>query len=83
MMATQYVLETVPTCVLCGEASSRLLLEIPPHSHRACTACGLVRLSPRVAASDLKRFYGESYRDVYGGNSVLARLVMGRKRHAA
>ena len=83
MMATQYALETVPTCALCGEASSRLLFEVPPYGYRACTTCGLLRLSPRVAASDLERFYGESYRDVYDGNSVLARLVMGRKRHAA
>jgi len=71
MMATQFALETVPTCVLCGEPSSRLLFEIPPYGYRACAACGLLRLSPRVAASDLKRFYDESYRDVYEGNSVL------------
>jgi hypothetical protein len=83
MMTTQFALETVSTCVLCGEPSSRLLFEVPPYGYRACAACGLLRLSPRVAASDLERFYGESYRDVYGGNSVLARLVMGRKRHAA
>ena len=70
MMATQFALETVPTCVLCGEPSSRLLFEVPPYGYRACTACGLVRLSPRVAASDLKRFYDESYRDVYEGNHV-------------
>jgi len=70
MMATQYALETVPTCVLCGEASSRLLFEIPPYGYRACAACGLLRLSPRVAASDLKRFYDETHRDVYKGNHV-------------
>ena len=69
-MVTQFALETVPNCVLCGEASSRLLFEIPPYGYRACTACGLVRLSQRVAASDLERFYGETYRDVYDGNSV-------------
>ncbi len=70
MMATEFALETVPTCVLCDEASSRLLFEIPPYGYRACMACGLVRLSPRVAGSDLERFYRESYRDVYDGTSV-------------
>jgi hypothetical protein len=69
-MATQFALETVPTCVLCGEPSSRLLFEVPPYGYRACTTCGLLRLSPRVAASDLERLYDESYRDVYEGNSV-------------
>ena len=69
-MATQFALETVPTCVLCGEASSRVLFEILPFGYRACVACGLLRLSPRVAASDLERFYRESYRDVYEGTSV-------------
>jgi len=69
-MATQFALETVPTCALCGEPSSRLLFEIPPYGYRACAACGLLRLSPRVAASDLKRFYDETYRDAYDGNHV-------------
>src|SRR4030042_1252954 len=70
MMVTQFAIETVPTCVLCGEASSRFVFEIPPYGYRACTACGLVRLSPRVAAGDLESFYSERYRDVYDGNGI-------------
>jgi len=70
MTETQFALEAVPTCLLCGGGSSRLLFEVAPYGYRACAACGLVRLSPRVAAGDLESFYRETYQDVYEGTSV-------------
>ncbi len=57
--------EPVPTCVLCGSARSRRLFRQPPYGYVACRECGLVRLSPRVAARDLASFYDALYREPY------------------
>jgi SAM-dependent methyltransferase len=55
--ATAYDLECVSQCVLCGDASARPLFKIPPYGYEACRACGLTRLSPRVAQRELGRLY--------------------------
>lgn len=57
--------EPVPTCVLCGSERSRRLFRLPPYGYVACRECGLVRLSPRVAARDLSSFYDALYREPY------------------
>ena len=67
-LSPPYSLQDAPNCVLCGETSARQLFDIPPYGYRACSACGLTRLSPRIAEADLQRYYEDSYEDVYQGN---------------
>jgi 2-polyprenyl-3-methyl-5-hydroxy-6-metoxy-1,4-benzoquinol methylase len=57
--------EPVPTCVLCGSARSKRLFQLPPFGYVACSRCGLVRLSPRVASRNLASFYDGLYREPY------------------
>ncbi len=67
-LSAPYSLREAPNCVLCGETSARHLFDIPPYGYRVCSACGLTRLSPRIAEADLQRYYEESYGDVYQGD---------------
>ena len=43
-----------------------------------CLRCGLVYVNPRMNADELKYFYAEDYRKIYGG----ARSLESEKRHA-
>lgn len=69
-MKQPYALETLSECPLCHSDGSRSLFEISPYGYRICNRCDLVWLSPRIASSDLDRFYNEEYREVYAGNLV-------------
>lgn len=59
--------ETVDQCFLCSNARSRRIYTHAPFAFVRCAGCGLVRLSPRVAATHLARFYEEVDR-IYGEN---------------
>jgi SAM-dependent methyltransferase len=58
----------VDACWACGSTALEDTGEgFPPH-HRRCTSCGLT-FSPERSAVDLKKLYGDSYYEIYGGTS--------------
>jgi SAM-dependent methyltransferase len=66
----QYHLEKVPDCPLCGSSEATSLASHDrfglPVGVVLCRSCGLVRSTPRLAASDLPAFYEEDYHGLHG-----------------
>lgn len=54
---------------LCGETGGRVLTDVDryglPYRKVLCTACGLLRVTPRWTASRYERFYRDDYRNLY------------------
>lgn len=65
-----YHMELVRTC-LCGETKALAIAEKDrfgiPVGIVACSSCGLVRTSPRLAADDLLAFYNDDYHGLHMG----------------
>jgi 2-polyprenyl-3-methyl-5-hydroxy-6-metoxy-1,4-benzoquinol methylase len=63
--------QDVSHCPFCGGTESRLFdrreFRKQPVTNRICAACGLVFQSPRLAESELERFYESDYRRLYQG----------------
>jgi len=67
MSPAGYALETAARCVLCGASDASLLFKVDDYGYWSCRTCHLVRLSPRIARTDLGRFYADIYGH-YGTN---------------
>ena len=59
MSPAGYALETAAQCLLCGASDASLLFKVNDYGYWSCRGCHLVRLSPRIARTDLGRFYAE------------------------
>ena len=67
------------TCLLCGRSEARTLFQSTDRLYRTtenifqiveCTGCGLIRLDPRPAEQELRRYYPDEYWFAPGADAV-------------